>query len=112
MSPAEWRVLATIAFHGKTTSAHIAMHATTDKVTVSRALAKLESKGWVKISSAESDRRRKHLSLTAAGRRVYNRIVPSVLEVESRLLEGVSEADLAALQRVMQQMMTNGAGLE
>ena len=84
MSPAEWRVLATIAFHGKTTSAHI----------------------------AESDRRCKHLSLTAAGRRVYNRIVPSVLEVESRLLEGVSKADLAALQRVMQQMMTNGAGLE
>ena len=107
ITPAEWRVLATIGSHKNTTSAHIVSHANTDKVTVSRALAKLTEKRWVKVSTSKSDRRRKGLTLTATGRRNYNKIVPEVLGVERSLLAGVSRRDIATLRRIMKQIESN-----
>ena len=107
ITPAEWRVLATIGSQKTATAALIVSHAKTDKVTVSRALAKLVNKGWVKSSVGRTDRRQKNLSLTATGRRNYCRIVPKVLEAEQNLLAGVSQADIDTLRRVMSQIESN-----
>lgn len=46
-----------------------------DSTTLTRTLAPLRSKGWLH-SAAGTDRRELRLSLTAAGKREYNRVLP------------------------------------
>ncbi len=107
ISPVEWRVLATIGSHDSVTSAFIAVHASTDKVAVSRALVKLRENGCVKASEEQSDRRQKNLSLTPKGQKIYREIVPEVLKVEQSLLSGVSVDDQEVMVRVIDQITIN-----
>lgn len=64
-----------------------------DKVTVSRAVARLRQNGRIRRTIASVDRRRSVLELSARGRRVYERIIPLARGYESRLAADLSIAE-------------------
>jgi DNA-binding MarR family transcriptional regulator len=70
------------------------------KSMVSRAVARLEQRGWVERGQSEADRREAPLRLSAAGRAVYRELVPFVLGYERAILASLSigeQQQMAAL---------------
>ena len=59
----------------------------------------------------EADRRRQHLTLTPAGRRIYREIVPLALEREASLLEILSPQDRQALDRLLAKLQVQALHL-
>jgi DNA-binding MarR family transcriptional regulator len=100
----EWRLMAVLGQGGAMSQREL-VHATRmDKVTVSRASAALVDRALVTREASHSDGRSHHLTLTAAGRSLYEEIAPAALAIEARLLEGLSDAERAQLATLLDRL--------
>lgn len=89
LTRSEWRVLVNLAEEASLTATGLCERVPAHKTKVSRALAELESRGWITRTPDPADRRIAHASLTPRGRRAFNRIRPE--------MEAATEAMLAPL---------------
>ena len=85
----EWRVLVTLGQYGVMTGKQIGAHSHMHKTKVSRAVAELERRKFLTRRANRSDLREAFLSLTAAGRAVYEELAPRAFEFTERLSEVV-----------------------
>ena len=76
LSIPEWRLIAVIAEAEAITQAEIGERTRMDKVTVSRAAIALTGRGLLDRSPNAADRRSHHLSLSPAGRALYEQQAP------------------------------------
>jgi DNA-binding MarR family transcriptional regulator len=97
----EWRVMAVLGGAGGLSARDVAECTAMDKVQVSRAIARLLAKKRVQRLSDVSDARVMRLSLTAKGRAIYDEIAPLALTLEDILLDALSPAERATLDRIM-----------
>ncbi len=101
LSVPEWRVMAVLGRFGPLSANGVAEKTQMDKVRVSRAVARLVRAGRVSRRVDRGDRRRSVLTLTPAGEAIHREIVPHARRVEARLLAGLTEAERAALDRLI-----------
>src|SRR5438477_5689590 len=92
---------------GKAIGARTHMH----KTKVSRAVAQLEGRRYLVRRANRSDLREAFLSLTPAGRAVYEELAPRALEFTARLCEAVSSSDQMAFDRAVKQLTERSAEL-
>jgi DNA-binding MarR family transcriptional regulator len=97
----EWRVMAVLAANPGLSAAEVTARTAMDKVAVSRAVAALLAVGRLRRTTAKADRRRTHLELTPAGKRVYSQVVPMALDYERHLVAPLSNKDRQALDRLL-----------
>ena len=97
----EWRVLVTLGEFGMMTAKAIGQHSHMHKTKVSRAVALLERRKLVSRKANRDDLREAFLSLTPAGRDVYDELAPAALDFVRQLMETVDPADRAALNRAL-----------
>ncbi len=109
LSITEWRVMAVLGRSAGLSANEVAERTAMDKVAVSRALARLVDAGRVLRTTANGDRRRSVLRLSAAGRRIYGQVVPLALEFEQRLLSLLDEQERGQFMRLLDRL---GAGVE
>ena len=76
----EWRVLVTLGENGVMTGKAVGAHTHMHKTKVSRAVAQLEQRKLLTRRANRADLREAFLSLTPAGRAVYEELAPSALE--------------------------------
>ena len=107
----EWRVLVTLGQFGTMTAKAIGSHSHMHKTKVSRAVAVLERRKLLVRRANRADLREAFLSLTAAGRDIYNDLAPMALDFARRLLETVDAADRAALDRTLKTLSERSATL-
>jgi DNA-binding MarR family transcriptional regulator len=107
----EWRVLVTLGEFGNMTAKAIGLHSHMHKTKVSRAVALLERRKLVSRKVNRDDLREAFLSLTPAGREVYDELAPAALEFMRQLMETVDPADRAALNRVLSKLIERSAQL-
>lgn len=107
----EWRVLVTLGEYGVMTGKAIGAHTHMHKTKVSRAVAQLELRKLVTRRANRADLREAFLSLTPAGRAVYEEAAPIALEFTNRLSEAVAPADRAAFDRAVRQLTERSARL-
>ncbi|MBI1731687.1 MAG: winged helix-turn-helix transcriptional regulator [Gammaproteobacteria bacterium] len=93
LSVPEWRVMAVLGQEAGLCADEVCARTEMDKVTVSRAVARLRQNGRIRRTIASVDRRRSVLELSARGRRVYERIIPLARGYESRLAADLSIAE-------------------
>jgi DNA-binding MarR family transcriptional regulator len=105
LSIPEWRVMAVLAANPGLSAAEVTARTAMDKVAVSRAVNALLAAGRLHRTTAPKDRRRTHLALTAAGERVYSRVVPMALQYERNLVAPLSARDLATLDRLVRVLL-------
>jgi DNA-binding MarR family transcriptional regulator len=74
------------------------------KTKVSRAVALLERRKLVARRVNKADLREAFLSLTPAGRDIYNELAPIALDFARQLLDTVDAADRAALDRALKKL--------
>ena len=86
----EWRVLVTLGQYGVMTGKAVGAHTHMHKTKVSRAVAQLEQRKYVARRANRADLREAFLSLTPAGRAVYEEVAPIALEFTDRLSEVVA----------------------
>lgn len=89
----EWRVMAVLGQEPGLSADQVCARTEMDKVSVSRAVARLLEKGHVLREYARSDRRRSELKLSPRGRVVYRQIIPLGLGYEAGLLSALSTAE-------------------
>jgi DNA-binding MarR family transcriptional regulator len=107
----EWRVVVTLGQHEVMTAKAIGAHTHMHKTKVSRAVAQLEQRKLVVRRANRADLREAFLSLTPAGRAVYEEAAPIALEFTNRLSEVVEPADRVAFDRAVRQLTERSAKL-
>ena len=107
----EWRVLVTLGQYGVMTSKQIGAHSHMHKTKVSRAVAQLETRKFLVRRITRAVLRESLLSLTPAGRAIYEELAPSALEFAARLIEVIDPADRAAFDRALRQLTERSAAL-
>ena len=70
--------------------------------TVSGVLQRMEAGGFVAFRASEADRRCKAIYLTEKGFSVIEQTGLHIQQTEARLVEGMSEEDIAAFRRLLQ----------
>jgi DNA-binding MarR family transcriptional regulator len=98
LSKMEWRVLATIGYHGEISARDICEFTHLDKMQVSRAINKLIQSELLLQQSSLEDRRKNLLSLTAKGNKLYQEIIPLVKNQEQQLLDGLTPQECEQLK--------------
>jgi DNA-binding MarR family transcriptional regulator len=97
----EWRVLVTLGQFGQMTGKAIGTHSHMHKTKVSRAVALLERRKLVVRRANRADMREAFLSLTPAGRAIYEELAPIALDFVRRLIDGLDPADRRAFERTV-----------
>lgn len=107
----EWRVLVSLGQFGVMTGKAIGARTHMHKTKVSRAVAQLEARKFVTRKANRADLREAFLSLTPAGRAVFEELAPRARDFTERLSEVVSPADRAAFDRAVAQLTERSAEL-
>ncbi|GGC65916.1 MarR family winged helix-turn-helix transcriptional regulator [Chelatococcus reniformis] len=97
----EWRVLAVLGEFKRMTGKAIGQHTRMHKTKVSRAVSALEKRGLIVGEVSPNDRREINLSLTDEGYTVYQQIIPVALGYQEKVVGGLADTDIAALNRVI-----------
>jgi len=97
----EFRMLMAIGYLGPCASHELAAHTGVNAMSVSRAVATLEKHGRITVAPDPCNRRRKTLSLTDEGERLYRIMRPQSVLVADYLLSELSEQDVAAFDRIV-----------
>jgi len=105
----EWRVLVTLGQFGVMTGKAIGAHTHMHKTKVSRAVALLEKRKLLARRINRADMRESFLSLTAAGRAIYEELTPHAFA--RRLTDILTPGDRDAFQRALQQITDRSAQL-
>jgi DNA-binding MarR family transcriptional regulator len=107
----EWRVLVTLGQFGVMTGKAIGTHTHMHKTKVSRAVANLEKRKLLVRRANRADMRESFISLTPAGRTIYEELAPHALEFSQRLTDILTPSDRDAFHRALQQIIDRTAQL-
>jgi len=100
----EWRVLVTLGQFGMMTAKAIGAHSCMHKTKVSRAVTQLEKRKLVARRANRGDMREAFLSLTPAGRDMYDELAPIAIRFADSLLANVDADDRPALDRALRKL--------
>ena len=103
----EWRALAALYARQRCTMSELAELATIDRTTLTRTIDRMEEAGWLSRLADEADMRVTRLALTAAGRRMFERIWPEVEQLNALALAGLSSGEIQSLKRILTRMRAN-----
>ncbi len=100
----EWRVIAVLGQFDGVSADFVGGKTEMDRVTVSRAVAKLLKKRYIKRRFLASDRRCSVLSLAAAGKQLYADIAPLARRYENALTSALDPQAFAQFSAGMHQL--------
>jgi len=107
ISHAQWIVVMLLGDGAASTAAELCKILIYDPGAMTRLLDRLEKKGVLRRARAKGDRRTVRLQLTAAGKRLYPRILEALVEVFNRLLRGYSKGEVCQLEDLLKRIVAN-----
>lgn len=103
----EWRVLLVLSNTGPRSIQELSQATVVPHSTLSRLLVRMETDGLVDRRPAAPDGRVVEVSVTPAGRRLYQEIEPLGLDVFAEATQGFDAADYAAMRRLLRRIADN-----
>ena len=97
-SNAEWRVMLTLHAIPRSTAADITAQWAMDKMAISRAIRRLEERGWITRDVNPDDRRSLVLLLTDAGMAKYDEVLPTANAIYRDIISSLSRDELGQLR--------------
>jgi DNA-binding MarR family transcriptional regulator len=107
VSVPQWRILAVLHERAGCTMNELADVTTVDRTTLTRTLDRMARDRLIGRRSDARDRRSVRLSLTAAGKDAFRRVLPLVVAQNERAMRGFGPSALAALRANLHRMMRN-----
>ena len=111
VSIAEWRVILTLVSEPGLSGSDITNRWAMEKMSVNRAIQRLVDSGNVARSRDPEDRRSYRLTLTAKGRKLYEKIAPSANKRYAELTSAISGEELEALVATLRKMIARAEDL-
>jgi DNA-binding MarR family transcriptional regulator len=108
----EWRLVAVLAEGQGMTQQALGRATRMDKVTVSRAAIALAERGLVHRAPNPGDQRSHLLSLSAAGRALYDEVAPKALEIEAQVFAGFDAAEIEAFRAMLKRIEDAATALD
>lgn len=103
----EWRALAALYARQRCTMSELADLATIDRTTLTRTVDRMQGAGWLTRLADAGDMRVTRLALTATGKRMFERIWPTVQRLNDLALAGLPRSAIAALHGTLEHMRAN-----
>lgn len=75
------------------------------KNSVSRAVSRLLARGLIRRTADDNDGRRSFIAMTAAGRKLYNQILPRFRDRQQRMISVLSAAERAEFDRLLDKLV-------
>jgi len=101
----EWRVLFHLGQYGPMTARQICDRGDLHKTKVSRAVAALERKRFLKRQQSEKDRREELLSLTSIGQTTFRKLETRAQQYQERIAGNLSEKETADLTAALHKLI-------
>lgn len=105
LGAAQMFILHVLQHHAELSMNELADRTATDQSSVSLAVGKLVTEGYVRRDTSEEDRRQVRLSLTAKGRALVKRSPPAAQERIMDSVEAMPPADRAQLMTLLDRLM-------
>ena len=99
-----WRVLAVLLRDDRSRVGELAELTSIEFSTLSRLIDGLERRGLVARKPAADDARVVHVTLTSRGRSIATRLLPAAIDLEQRLVVGMSAAEVRELRRLLDKL--------
>jgi DNA-binding MarR family transcriptional regulator len=112
ISRRQWRLLAALAEQGVMQSSQLAVHVELDRVRTSRALLGLEEQGLITRNAQLGNARHVFVSITQAGREIYDGLWPLVKAHHQRLMSALSKQQVAALEAMINLLQAQALRLQ
>lgn len=93
-SHSRWLLLLHMSRHDGCTQRELAQHMGIEAATLVRLVDRMEQEGLLKRCGSETDRRVKHLNLSAAGKKAVEHIRSRAAELRREILAGTNKQDL------------------
>jgi DNA-binding MarR family transcriptional regulator len=103
----EWRALAALYARRRCTMSELSDLSSIDRTTLTRTMDRMEDAGWAARLTDDEDARVTRLALTAAGEKLFQRIWPTVQQINRAALEGLPAGAADTLRRTLEQMRAN-----
>ena len=103
----EWRALAALHARQSCTMSELAELSTIDRTTLTRTVDRMQDSGWLSRLADSDDMRVTRLELTPAGRKLFEKIWPTVARLNELALSGLSKSQIDALRATLGQMKDN-----
>lgn len=100
----EWKVMSLIATFGPLRSADLTAHGTLDRMTLSRVLDRLDTRGLILRERNTADQRTYVVALSPAGWEIYRAIVPAALARAAEMMACLTEEEAAVLFRAFDKL--------
>jgi len=106
-----WRILAVLRSGSASRVSDLAEPTSIEPSTLSRLVKTLERRGFVKRDRSLDDERAVAVSLTAAGKKIIERLIPIARTMEDELLADLEPAEIAVFKVLLSRLhrRTNGA---
>jgi len=108
----EWRVLTVIGSFAPLAAKQVAAHTSMNKVAVSRAIARLEERGYVARQPDDADNRLLQLELTPAGRQTFLSLTGAATAWSDAVLAPLSPQDLQTMKRLLARLRLSAGNME
>ncbi len=103
----QWLVLKTFQENPEATQQELAATVFKDFASVTRMIELLVTKGYLTRSFHATDRRRFCLTITETGKEMIETLQPVILSNRQTALNGIPQADITMLNRVLHQIIDN-----
>jgi DNA-binding MarR family transcriptional regulator len=100
----EWRVIAHLGRSSGLSAKTIGEQTAMDKVKVSRAVARLSERRFIRREVNPLDQRAVLLALTPAGRAIYESVAPAALAIERNIFAEFEPAEVAQFARTLERI--------
>ena len=107
ITPEQWAVLIRLWERDGCTQSELSDDTFRDQPTMSRILAGMEQRGWLKRQVDPTDARVRKVYLTRVGRELKQKLVPVAERLVGRMLAGIDERALKQTRAALQKMVKN-----
>ncbi|MDF1727491.1 MAG: MarR family winged helix-turn-helix transcriptional regulator [Sulfitobacter sp.] len=107
----EWRLLALVVAYAPARASDMADLLYMDKSQISRCIKSLETKGLVKNTTDEEDRRAIALKPTTKGRKLYTKVMEEVMRSNERVLAPLSAQEVVAFNETLEKLISHNDAL-
>jgi DNA-binding MarR family transcriptional regulator len=111
MSFANWRVMVVVGAYGPLPAKDVAERTAQPPDRITRTIDFFETQGWVERRRDDSDRRRVLLTMTPAGRRIYDHIEAIVREANFQMMKSMTRPERATFDRLLRKYEARGREL-
>lgn len=105
VSVIEWRVLSTLSDHPEISVGRLSDIVICKQPTLSKALDRMEAKGWVTRSLSRRDRRVIAVSIDKAGMKIARSLLVKAKELEESELSGFSKKEIRTLKKTLRELV-------